>query len=162
MFSKEPYIYGKFKEEAMKTTKRKRKILCAALIGGLILGCLTGCGDTKEPGGSVENTTIEQSAAVSSEPQETEAPSVSEEEMVCTGPENKTCTSYVIPEGVTEIKAYAFSGCTGLTNVEIPGIATMIWDYAFSDCSSLTSIKVPEGISFSTKGMDGSVDIIYY
>ena len=40
----------------------------------------------------------------------------------------------VVPNGVKEIKSYAFSGCTGLTSVSIPNSVTSIGDYAFDGC----------------------------
>ena len=44
----------------------------------------------------------------------------------------------VIPEGVTSIGSYAFSGRTGLTNITIPDSVTSIGERAFSDCPTLT------------------------
>ena len=46
---------------------------------------------------------------------------------------------------VTSIGAGAFSGCSGLTNVEIPNSVTSIGVGAFSYCSALMEIKVAEG-----------------
>jgi hypothetical protein len=53
-------------------------------------------------------------------------------------------TSVTIPEGVTQIGDYAFSGCTALTAVSFPNSLTHIWDYAFADCTGLTSLTFPE------------------
>ncbi len=52
------------------------------------------------------------------------------------------CKNSVIPTdgSVTSIGDYAFSGCSGLTNITIPASVTSIGGYAFYDCSSLTSI----------------------
>ena len=50
-------------------------------------------------------------------------------------------TSIEIPNSVTSIGDYAFKGCTGLTSVEIPNSVTSIGCYAFEDCSSLTSVE---------------------
>ena len=36
----------------------------------------------------------------------------------------------------------AFSGCTGLTSIEIPNSVTSIGNYAFYDCTGLTSVTV--------------------
>ena len=47
-------------------------------------------------------------------------------------------TNLVIPEGVTEIKKYAFYYCNSLTSVTIPNSVTSISTYAFSGCSGLT------------------------
>ena len=49
----------------------------------------------------------------------------------------------VVPEGVTEIKEYAFYGFDGLTSVTLPEGLTKIGSSAFWDCNSLTSITLP-------------------
>ena len=56
-------------------------------------------------------------------------------------------TNLVIPNGVTEIKQYAFSGCTGLTSVTIPNSVTSIGSSAFSDCSGLTSVTIGNSVT---------------
>ena len=43
----------------------------------------------------------------------------------------------VIPEGVTEIGAFAFSRCEPLESVLIPGSVTVIGEDAFQGCKSL-------------------------
>ena len=55
------------------------------------------------------------------------------------------CQSTIIPEGVTSIGEYAFSGCSSLTSVTIPEGVTSIDDFAFSSCSGLTQMIVKEG-----------------
>ena len=45
------------------------------------------------------------------------------------------------------IGEYAFSYCTGITNVAIPESVTNIGKYAFEDCSSLTSVIIPESVT---------------
>ena len=54
---------------------------------------------------------------------------------------------YVIPNSVTSIGDYAFSGCTGLTSITIPNSVTSIGDFAFSNCSGLTSITIPNSVT---------------
>ena len=49
----------------------------------------------------------------------------------------------VIPEGVTEIGASAFSNCSSLKSVTIPEGVTEIGAKAFSFCSSLESVTIP-------------------
>ena len=55
--------------------------------------------------------------------------------------------TYAIPESVTSIGNYAFSGCSSLTSITIPKSVTSIGDDAFSGCSSLTSITIPESVT---------------
>ena len=54
-------------------------------------------------------------------------------------------TSIEIPNSVTNIDYGAFSGCSGLTSIKIPNSVTSISSSAFRDCSSLTSIVVNDG-----------------
>lgn len=49
----------------------------------------------------------------------------------------------VIPEGVTEIPAYAFIGCTGLTSVTIPNSVTSIGYRAFDGCTNIETAILP-------------------
>ena len=48
----------------------------------------------------------------------------------------------IIPDGVTEIGAWAFSGCASLTNVTIPASVIEIGCWAFKDCTSLKNIVI--------------------
>ena len=45
-------------------------------------------------------------------------------------------------DGVTKIKAGAFSGCSSLPSIEIPNSVTSIGGVAFRDCTSLASVTV--------------------
>ncbi len=54
-------------------------------------------------------------------------------------------SSVDIPDYVTEIDPYAFSGCTNLVSVELPAAVTEIGDHAFFNCESLKSITVSGG-----------------
>ena len=54
-------------------------------------------------------------------------------------------TSVKIPEYVTGIGNYAFSGCTGLTSVTIPNSVTRIGTAAFSGCTGLKTVEIKEG-----------------
>ena len=59
----------------------------------------------------------------------------------------------VIPETindtytVTTVGNYAFSGCTGLTSIEIPNSVKTIGSYAFQNCTGLTSIEIPNSVT---------------
>lgn len=59
---------------------------------------------------------------------------------------NKLIKDIVIPDTVTEIKAYAFEGWNG-TSIMIPDSVTRIGENAFRDCSSLTSTKIGSGVT---------------
>jgi BspA type Leucine rich repeat region (6 copies) len=67
-------------------------------------------------------------------------------------PEGKA-GSYTLPNSVTTIGDYAFSGCTGLTSVPIGNSVTTIGDGAFYGCAGLTSVTI--GNSVTTIG-DGA------
>ena len=56
-------------------------------------------------------------------------------------------TDLVIPEDVSEIKSYAFSGGSCITSVTIPESVTSIGGEAFSGCSSLASVTIPESVT---------------
>lgn len=56
-------------------------------------------------------------------------------------------TSVTIPNSVTSIGVAAFSGCSSLTSVAIPNSVTSIGLWAFSRCSSLTSITIPDSVT---------------
>ena len=60
----------------------------------------------------------------------------------CTG-----LTSITIPDSVTSIGGGAFRLCTGLTEITIPNSVTSIGDVAFSGCTGLTSIKIPDSVT---------------
>ena len=60
---------------------------------------------------------------------------------------NELATSITIPDGVTAIPSYAFSGCTGLTSITIPDSVTSIDYSAFSGCRGLTSITIPDSVT---------------
>lgn len=61
--------------------------------------------------------------------------------------QNTTVTSITIPASVTNIKDYAFTGCTRLTNVTIPNSVTNIGQNAFAGCSIITNINIPSGVT---------------
>ena len=54
------------------------------------------------------------------------------------------CKNTVIPDNVTSIGDYAFSGCSDLISVSIPNSVTSIGDYAFEWCSGLTKVIVSD------------------
>lgn len=63
----------------------------------------------------------------------------------------------IIPDGVTNIAHYAFSGCDGLKSVTIPGSVASIGKAAFDGCEELSAVHIMDvaawcGISFYDKG----------
>ena len=56
-------------------------------------------------------------------------------------------TSINIPDGVTSIGREAFYGCSSLTSINIPNSVTSIGSQAFLGCSGLTSINIPDGVT---------------
>ncbi len=59
----------------------------------------------------------------------------------------KSLTSIIIPEGVTEISASAFSDSELLALITIPNSVTKISESAFAGCISLTTITIPCSIT---------------
>ncbi|MBR5395991.1 MAG: leucine-rich repeat domain-containing protein, partial [Bacteroidaceae bacterium] len=62
-------------------------------------------------------------------------------------------TSVTIPNSLTRISSFAFSGCSSLTSVTIPNSVTSIGSYAFCGCSGLTSVTI--GSSVQMIGYEG-------
>ena len=52
-------------------------------------------------------------------------------------------TDLKVPDGVTNIRDYAFWGCSKLMSVTIPSSVTSIGNSAFSGCAGLTSVTIP-------------------
>ncbi|MBO7496537.1 MAG: leucine-rich repeat domain-containing protein, partial [Salinivirgaceae bacterium] len=52
-----------------------------------------------------------------------------------------------IPNSVTSIGGFAFSGCTGLKTVTIPESVTSIGSSAFYGCNRLTSVTIPNSVT---------------
>lgn len=56
---------------------------------------------------------------------------------------NTSITSITLPASVTSIGTYAFSSCSNLASVSMPGVQTINMN-AFYACSRLTSVSMPE------------------
>ena len=55
----------------------------------------------------------------------------------------RACNTTVIPSSTIAIDAQAFSGCTGITSIDIPENILYIYWGAFSSCDNLASINLP-------------------
>ena len=55
-------------------------------------------------------------------------------------------STFIIPDGVTEIGDRAFWDCDTLCSVTIPDSVTRIGHCAFSSCCALTSVRIPKGV----------------
>ena len=65
-----------------------------------------------------------------------------------------------IPEGVTSIGEYAFSGC-GLTELEIPEGVTKIGPSAFADCTGLSWVSLPGSLTeIDPSAFDGCAALV--
>ena len=62
-------------------------------------------------------------------------------------PAGKAEMSYNIPDGISSIEEYAFSGTKALQYVAIPNSVTFIGNLAFARCSGLISVELPNSIT---------------
>ena len=60
--------------------------------------------------------------------------------------------SVTIPNSVTRIENSTFEACRDLKYVTIPNSVTNIGDYAFCDCLNLQSVTIPESVTIIGKG----------
>ncbi len=72
------------------------------------------------------------------------------------------CYNTKIPESVTSIGRYAFSGCSNLSNIEIPERITSIGYWTFENCSSLTKITNNSSNSLALSSIHNDGDGQWY
>ncbi len=73
-----------------------------------------------------------------------------DKQLICY-PANKENNDYSIPNGIKVIGAYAFSNCSGLSEISLPDSIVRIDDYAFFRCTRLESINIPSGVAYIGK-----------
>ena len=61
--------------------------------------------------------------------------------------DNSTLQTIKLPQGITDIRDYAFNHCSSLTSIDFPVALNTIGNYAFFGCSSLKSIEIPSGVT---------------
>ena len=61
--------------------------------------------------------------------------------------ETTEITNLVIPDSVTTIENYTFSGCSGLAEIIIPDSVKSIGKNAFSGCTGIRSVTIPSNVS---------------
>ena len=78
----------------------------------------------------------------------------------------KEITDLTIPDSVTNIGDYAFSGCSALTSVTIPEGVTSIGNTAFRACSGLTSVTIPDSVTnigdYAFSGCNGLTNVTIF
>ena len=60
---------------------------------------------------------------------------------------------YQIPDGVTSIGAYAFSGNDALALIFIPDSVTSLGHHAFANCTNLSSLDIPDSVTSIEGGL---------
>ena len=73
----------------------------------------------------------------------------------------KTDTSFVVPDGVYRISAFAFWNNKNLTSITISDDVFYIGSYAFYSCSNLTYITIPKSVtSISNNAFDSCTSLV--
>ncbi len=80
-------------------------------------------------------------------------------------PAGRKAATFTIPDSVTSIGRWAFSGCTSLTSVTIPDSVTSIGHMAFDSCTGLTSVSIPDSVTsiggWTFDGCENLKDVFY-
>lgn len=69
--------------------------------------------------------------------------------------DNSTLQTIKLPQGITDIRDYAFNHCSSLTSIDFPVALNTIGNYAFFGCSLLKSIEIPSGVTGIGAGVFG-------
>ena len=70
------------------------------------------------------------------------------------------CSNSFIPEGITNINRYAFTGHVNLNTLVIPSSVKIIDEYAFENCSGLKDLTLSDGIkSLSYSSFSGCTNL---
>lgn len=66
---------------------------------------------------------------------------------------NSNAKELVIPEGVSEIGIFAFSGSSGIQHLVLPQSVEKIGESAFQSCTGLKSINIPTNVNVLSKSL---------
>ena len=71
-------------------------------------------------------------------------------------------TELTVPDGLTDIPAYAFRNCGNLTSVTIPDSLKNIGNYAFSGCNNLKTVSYNGNITgwCAINGLDNLMGVV--
>ena len=61
--------------------------------------------------------------------------------------DEKLVTELIIPENISSIESYAFSGCSSIVSAKLPNGISEIKEAAFNCCSNLISVTIPMGVT---------------
>ena len=76
-------------------------------------------------------------------------------------PQNKDGAVFTVPEGISTIEWYAFSGATHLTSIKLPGGTTEIGSRAFMNCTNLTKIEIPQtATTIGSRAFSGCASLV--
>ncbi len=67
--------------------------------------------------------------------------------------------SVEIPDSVTKILNFAFSGCNSLTEIDLPDNVTVLAEGAFNNCTGLTSVVIPKTVTSSDAPFRGCINL---
>ncbi len=73
----------------------------------------------------------------------------------------KQLTELIVPDGVTEIKSYAFYSFTGITSLAMADSVTYIGDYSFYNCDGLLEETIGDGVIETGSHTFASCDNLY-
>ena len=75
--------------------------------------------------------------------------------------EEMSITSITLPNSITIIDSYAFSGCSEISNFVVPSKLQKIGDYAFKNCSKILSYDMPKTLlQIGLGAFDGNINMI--
>ena len=67
---------------------------------------------------------------------------------VFVGGEECDLSHLVLPEGLTSIRDFAFTGCDTIKSITLPSTVTSLGEYCFSKCNGLTSVSIPDQVTY--------------